>query len=278
MYLNDVNTSKNVETHGALRPSYVVLHNTLGGSASGSIDFLNDETNGFGYHFLIDRDGSVFQTAPIDAITRHAGLSNWRGWNNLNSFSIGISFANYGPLSRSGGSWVNMYGGKINDADVMPGPVPHYNGATKYEKSGWETYTAAQVRSAIRVCQEIMKIFPIRDILRHDDVAIGRKIDTGPALDLTPFADLVGDRSAEKINRYRVVTPGDTLTLRDHYSHRGEALGKFADRAEIYVLSKSYFSRNKKWYSNKWWLVSSDGFDRTGFVNSEYLEFAEPFA
>lgn len=278
MYLDDVDTSKSVKTHGALRPSYIVLHNTLGGSASGSIDFLNNETNGFGYHFLIDRDGSIFQTAPLNAITRHAGLSNWRGWDNLNSFSIGISFANYGPLSRSGDGWVNMYGGRINDTDVLPGPIPHYNGATKYELSGWETYTTAQVQSALWICQEVMKVFPIRDIVRHDDVSIGRKIDTGPALDLAPFSELVGDRSAEKINRYRVVTPDDTLTIRDHYSHRGEPIGEFADRAEIYVMSKSYFSRSGNWYVSKWWLASSDGLDRTGFVSSDYLEFAEPYA
>jgi len=278
MFIDDVDTTKSVATHGALRPSYIVLHNTLGGRVTGSIDFLNNETNGFGYHFLIDRDGTTYQTAPLDRITRHAGLSNWRGWDNLNSFSIGISFGNYGPLTHRNGRWENMYGGAMDPADVLPGPVPHYNGASQYRTAGWERYTEAQVAAALHVCREVMKVFPIRDVIRHDDIAIGRKFDTGPALDLAPFHDLVGDRSAEKINRYRVITPGSALNIRDHHSHRGQRLGSFEDNTEIFAMSKSYFRRSGRTFVSKWWLVSRDGLERTGFVSSDFLEFAEPFA
>lgn len=278
MFLDNVDTSRSVATHGALLPSYIVLHNTMGGSATGSINFLNNETNGFGYHIVIDRDGTIYQTAPLNEVTWHAGLSNWRGWDNLNSFSVGISFANYGPLTWKNSRWENAYGGGMDSADVLPGPVPHYNGASQYETSGWETYTEAQVEAGLNVCRAIMEVFPMRDIIRHDDVAIGRKIDTGPALDLAPFTELAGDRSAEKINMYRVVTPDETLTIRDSYSHHGDEIGEYADGTEIYVLSKAYFYRNGNAFQSKWWLVSTDGFERTGFVNSDFLEFAEPFA
>ena len=82
-WLDHVNRSKKVSTHGALKASYIVLHNTLGGAVTGSIDYLNERTNGYGYHVLIERDGTVYQTAPLNQITRHAGLSNWRGWDIL---------------------------------------------------------------------------------------------------------------------------------------------------------------------------------------------------
>lgn len=277
-WLSGVDRSRQVKTHGSLRASYIVLHNTMGGSVTGSIDHLNGKTNGHGYHFLIERDGTVYQTAPIDRITRHAGLSNWRGWENLNSFSVGISFGNYGPLMRKGDSFFNEYGGRMKDADVMPGPIPHYNGSRKYAAAGWEAYSPAQITSGLRVCRDIVDRLPIRDVIRHDDIAVGRKYDTGPALSLAPFADLVGDRSAELVNRWRVVTPGDTLTVRDHHTHQGKALGALSDGAEIFVLSKAYYYRKGKARSGKWWLVSRDGFERTGFVSSDYLVFAEPYA
>ena len=273
-WLDGVDRSKSVTIYGALKASYIVLHNTMGGSASGSIKFLNEKTNGYGYHFIIDRDGTVFQTAPLDRITRHAGLSNWRGWDNLNGFSIGVSLANYGPLKLKRGSYENEYGGQVEDGDVFPNQVSHYNGATKYSGGGWERYPDAQVEAALRVCRAISDRLHIRDIVRHDDVAIGRKVDTGPALKLEPFTELIGDRSAELLNRWRTVTPGDTLTIRAHHSHRGSPLDYLADKSEIFVLSKSYYRQRP----GKWWLISKDGFERTGFVHSDYLEFAEPYA
>jgi len=273
-WLDNVDRSKKVTIYGALKASYIVLHNTMGGPAAGSIKFLNEKTNGFGYHVLIDRDGTVFQTAPFDRITRHAGLSNWRGWDNLNGFSIGVSLANYGPLKMSRGTYHNEYGVTMKSRDVFPDPAAHYNGATKYKDGSWERYPEAQVAAALRVCESITENLSIRDIVRHDDVAIGRKVDTGPALDLKPFTKLVGDRSAELLNRWRTVTPGDTLTIRDHHSHRGNVLGSLADKSEVYVLSKSYYRKRP----GKWWLISMDGLNRTGFVHSDYLEFAEPYA
>ncbi len=277
-WLDNVDRSKSVKTHGALKASYIVLHNTMGGSVTGSIDHLNEKTNGYGYHLLIERDGSVYQTAPLNRATRHAGLSNWRGWDNLNSFSIGVSFGNYGPIRRKGSHYENEYGGRMRENEVIPGPVRHYNGARPYAEAGWERYPDAQVKAGLRVCRDIIDRLPIRDVIRHDDVAIGRKFDTGPALSLTPFTELVGDRSAELVNRYRVVTPNDTLTIRDHHSHRGNRLDALADGAEVFVLSKSYFTRAGQTWIGKWWLISLDGFQRTGFVHSDYLELAEPYA
>lgn len=156
--------------------------------------------------------------------------------------------------------------------DDVFGPVPHYNGAAKYRESGWEKYRPEQIESALWICKEVMKKYSIRDIVRHDDISIGRKTDTGPALSLEPFTKLVGNRSAEKINQYRVNTPNDTLNVRDHYSSRGRKLTTLDNEMVVYVMSGAYIPKNRR---SKWWLVSLDGFTRTGFVNSDFLE---PFA
>ncbi|WP_209428435.1 N-acetylmuramoyl-L-alanine amidase [Pararhodobacter sp. SW119] len=277
-WLEDVDRTKQVKTHGSLKASYIVLHNTMGGRVTSSIDHLNNHTNGFGYHILIERNGSVFQTAALDRITRHAGLSNWRGWDSLNSFSVGISLANYGPLRYRKTHYENEYGRRMPDDSALPGPVPHYNGARNYEIASWERYPAAQVDACLRICREIVDRMSIRDIVRHDDVSIGRKFDTGPALSLSPFSKLVGDRSAELVNTWKVVTPNDTLTVRAHHSRHGKPLGTLPDKTEVYVLSKSYQWISNRWRIGKWWLISLDGLERTGFVHSDFLEFAEPYA
>jgi len=267
-YYVGASTEYEVATYGTLSPSYLVLHYTMGGSVSGSISHLNSK--GFGYNAVIDRNGDIYQTAPFNRIVRHAGASNWRGWDNLNSFSIGVCFANYGPCYKKNSKFVNSYDGEMDPASVAAGS--HYNGAKKYQSIYWEKYTNEQVSSGKKLLKSIIDTYQIRDIVRHDDVAIARKIDTGPALDLAPFHNLMGDRSSEKIYKFAVVTPGDTLSLRKSYSSTSDKIGEFADGEELYVHSFAYRRYNGRNVKTKWCAVSKNGFDRLGFVSSHYLE------
>jgi N-acetylmuramoyl-L-alanine amidase len=264
-----------VSTYGTLVPSYIAIHFSLGGSVSGSVSHLNEK--GFGYNIIVDRDGSIYQTAPFNRIVRHAGASNWRGWDNLNSFSIGICLANYGPCTSKNGKFYNVYDQEMKPASVQSGS--HYNGQKKYQDIFWEKYPSPQLRSAEAVVQALVDFYQIRDVVRHDDVAIARKIDTGPALDMTPFHDIVGDRSGEKIYKFRVVVPaGDTLTLRRSYTVASDPIGSFANGTELYVHSFAYRKYNGILVKSKWCAVSRNGFDRIGFVSRDYLEAVGHFS
>jgi len=79
--------------HGKLKdPSGVILHATAGNSGQSSIEWLAHI--GLGYHYIIERDGGIIVGVERDQVAWHSGVSiGWRG-KGVNSYSIGIAFAN----------------------------------------------------------------------------------------------------------------------------------------------------------------------------------------
>jgi len=77
----------------------VVLHWTAGNSVSSDIRTLR--SNGYGYHFLIDKSGKVFQGSPLNKVISHSGNSYGPKGNYVNGHSIGISFSMKGTEGPS---------------------------------------------------------------------------------------------------------------------------------------------------------------------------------
>ncbi len=62
---------------GAEYQKYIVLHDTEGdGSASGVVDYWDGNGSGIAAHFVINKDGSIVQCVPLDAIAHHAGYGD----------------------------------------------------------------------------------------------------------------------------------------------------------------------------------------------------------
>lgn len=68
----------------------VVLHWAATTSKNVTINTLR--ANKYGYHFLIDTSGQVYQGAPLNKVTSHAGDSYGPKGKFVNGHSIGISF------------------------------------------------------------------------------------------------------------------------------------------------------------------------------------------
>ena len=271
-WLVDADTRYAVETKGPYplgAPEYIVMHFTQMGSVKSSVDLLN--SRGFGYHVLIDRDGTVHQMAPFDQMTWHAGTSNWRGRVKMNDFCVGVSLANHGPLSKVDSHYEATFGARFERNEVTV--ASHYNGHPKALDIAWERFPDAQVAAALDVCRALAVAYPIRDVLRHDDIAVGRKLDTGPALDFAPFHALV-DRSGERGELHRVMADG--AEVRSTYSTRGRRLGRLAKGREVHVLSRAYTVRGTVSSFCNWCLVSEDGATRLGFMRVRDLESIEP--
>ena len=97
-------------------------------------------------HLLIERDGDVTQFVPFGARAWHAGVSNFRGRDNCNDFSIGI---------------------ELEGTDTTP-------------------YTDIQYEWLARITALLQRRYPgivSGHIVGHSDVAPGRKSDPGPAFD-----------------------------------------------------------------------------------------------
>lgn len=79
-----------------LRPSLVVLHYTAMESADAALERLCDPKHEVSCHYLIGKDGRVWQLVDEDLRAWHAGAGSWGGMGDVNSRSIGIELDNRG--------------------------------------------------------------------------------------------------------------------------------------------------------------------------------------
>ena len=76
----------------AIVPQAVVLHHS-GGSYAGGVSWIRNPKSRVSYHVLVAQDGRRTVFASPTQRTWHAGKSEWHGRRDLNSWSIGASFA-----------------------------------------------------------------------------------------------------------------------------------------------------------------------------------------
>lgn len=88
----------------------VVLHHT-GGDFGPSLNWLMNPASGVSTHYLIDRDGSIYELVEEGREAWHAGYSLHKGRENVNDFSIGIELVN-------DGDGVEPYPQRLQDALV----------------------------------------------------------------------------------------------------------------------------------------------------------------
>lgn len=168
---------------GALKPRWLVMHYTAGGSASESINWLRNPAAKASAHLVIARDGTVTQLVPFNRVAWHAGVSEWKGVSGLNQHSIGIEMDNPGYLGRvkTFGSW--RFGNRrVGDPFVLV--TAHKSGAPQ---GGWHTYTDVQMMVAAEVARLLVRTYGLEDVIGHDDIAPGRKQDPGPAFAMEVF-------------------------------------------------------------------------------------------
>lgn len=94
-------------------------------------------------HYFIRRDGQLIRFVDPALRAWHAGVSNWKGRERCNDFSIGI---------------------ELEGCDTLP-------------------FEDAQYGQLARLIVELKKHYPIEDVVGHSDIAPGRKTDPGPCFD-----------------------------------------------------------------------------------------------
>jgi N-acetylmuramoyl-L-alanine amidase len=132
------------KNHDIRKPQLIVLHFTDQDSAAQSLDTLRT-TNSDGpvsAHYLIGRDGHIYQLVSDVDRAWHAGGGRWGTITDVNSASIGIEIDNNGHV-----------------------PFP-----------------SAQIDSLIRLLTNITARWhiPRAQIIGHEDMAPSRKDDPGP--------------------------------------------------------------------------------------------------
>jgi len=139
--------------------SALILHADAGKSDAGTIHWLQDPASKVSYHYLIGRDGKVYQFVPDARTAWHAGVSTFEGVANCNEYTLGIAFAN--------------------------------------DQLG-EAFTAAQLDSGVVLVTGrcLAHNIKLTRITTHAVVAPGRKHDPGPLFPLNDFLARIGAQLA----------------------------------------------------------------------------------
>lgn len=123
-------------------------------------------------HFVILRDGTVWQSVSLLKQAWHAGESEWtdddgKVYTSLNKWSFGIELDNMGKLTRKGDAFFDSYGSKWTGA------------VAKYGDTYWEPFRLEQIYALADVIDAIDDRYPGIKVLGHEDIAPKRKIDPG---------------------------------------------------------------------------------------------------
>ena len=129
----------------------IVLHCDAGATEEGTLSWLANPISKVSYHYLVGRDGTVYQCVDESEKAWHAGVSEFHGVKFCNNFSLGLAFAN---------------------------------------RNDGEPYTPAALLSMADLCRDIMSRYPAitKDrVTAHYIVSPGRKHDPCPPFDLAAF-------------------------------------------------------------------------------------------
>lgn len=99
-------------------------------------------------HFFIRRDGELIQFVPCSKRAWHAGVSQWKGRERCNDFSIGI---------------------ELEGDDETP-----------FKEAQYDTLNA--------LLNALKEAYPIAGVAGHADIAPGRKSDPGPCFEWSRIA------------------------------------------------------------------------------------------
>ena len=124
---------------------YIVIHYTGMKTLKLAYQKLSEKTSNVSSHYLISRDGIIFNLLCPKFKAWHAGKSKWKNYLNINDYSIGIELENRG------------------------------------HDFGYSNYSNNQYKSLKRLINFLRINFYIseRDIIFHSDIAPNRKQDPG---------------------------------------------------------------------------------------------------
>lgn len=185
-----------LKREGGVMPTrrLLVMHFTAGWSADSTVQWWRKPSaKGTSAHLLIDRDGTVIQVRAFNQTAGHAGTSSWKDpktgvvYTQLNRCSIGIELCNAGDAVKE--RYPVTTGCGLGGKRIPTIEAKHKHGG---RKTLWEVYPLAQLEAARAVAEALVKRYRLDDVVGHEDVAPGRKVDPGPAFPMREFRAALG--------------------------------------------------------------------------------------
>lgn len=126
-----------------MKPYILLMHYTGMQSPEAAIDRLTDPESGVNVHYIVEENGKIHDIVPEDKRAWHAGVSFWKGEEDVNSASIGIEIINPG------------------------------------HEFGYQEFPQEQMDAVLSLSKKILARHDIEHVLGHSDVAPERKQDPG---------------------------------------------------------------------------------------------------
>lgn len=201
---------------------FLVLHHTELPDIKSVYDIFADKSREVSSHYLIGKDGSIHQFVDDKDCAWHAGVSYWKGVENLNHSSIGIELDNNGD----------------------------------------EPFTPELMKATIALCQHLIKTHNINEVVAHSDIAYWRKIDPSVYLNWAELAKhgigVVSDVEAEDKIKFTPKQVHRDLLLTKHKLHKlGYKISEL-DHDEFCDMTLSLFQAFKRrfvkesYHHNNW--------------------------
>lgn len=154
-----VQLSPNYSLRGDNKISMIVVHGTGTMSDSSALDWISRKESKVSYHYLIAKDGEIYQLVKDEHKAWHAGKSSYNFrevGNSVNPISIGVALTG----------------------------------------DGSQPYTDAQYEALGNLLADLMAKYriPPTDVRGHNEVSPGRKTDPYHVFDWHRVLGIVGDR------------------------------------------------------------------------------------
>jgi len=183
-----------IREHFDNRMQGTISHYDALGSALRTARGFTASDKGASTHFIVDRNGDIYQLASIHDRTWHAGFAdgewaendgyfempNGEKTKSPNQWFIGVDMSNWGWLKKDGKNFVSHCGVPVDKNNVF------------FDSKGkpWEKYQEVAMSSYQELILAISTTLHIKQNMhiRHQDSSPTRKTDTGPAF---PHARLI---------------------------------------------------------------------------------------
>lgn len=162
-------------------------------------------------YLLIDQDGKVAQSNPLNQHGYHGGASSWPGLSgNVSDDLVGIEIQCAGKLTEHQGHYYPWWdqGKHLESNRIHPSEVVYMPKADNIQPGYYHLYTEAQMYALRKlICWLHLNhpsVFELKYVLGHDEVAPNRKNDPGGSLGMTmpKFRELI-QRDVETIKSLR---------------------------------------------------------------------------
>ncbi len=166
-------------TRGSAQIDMLVLHYTDGPTLEDCVAIFRDPERRVSCHYIVGLDGAILQMVRDEDCAWHCGVSEWRGRERCNPWSLGIEIVNWGRLEKKKGSyfcWPEDFGTPYG------GPPPVFA-----RGDWWAPYPSGQIEQVVSLSGLLVERhqIPMDYIVRHSDIAPDRKIDPGPVFPWT---------------------------------------------------------------------------------------------